>query len=56
MNPQALYGKWELIANTVCSIVMEFADGQMRLPVELFANLDTWLRKANIDPAEMNVL
>ena len=26
MNPQALYGKWELIANTVCSIVMEFAD------------------------------
>ena len=26
MNPQALCGKWKLTANTLFSIVMEFAD------------------------------
>ena len=36
------------------TIAMEFASGQMRLPVEELANLDHWLRKADIDPAEMN--
>ena len=38
------------------TIAMEFANGQMRFPVEQPVNLDTWLRrKLDIDPAEMNV-
>ena len=37
------------------TLAMEYANDQIRFPVEQPANLDQWLRKADIDPAEMNV-